>query len=232
MEFLKPSEPDAKPDYAKAMAELDTARKNHLKGRLLRIGKQQNPESDPTEAIFLKCIDEVKTYWALQEKYKSPDLDKLLANAGKGVPKELLDKLIEMKVIAKEEEFADGVNRLLKAREDLAKKLEAKDADKYDAAITAFLKKDGGYDQLAKESALLLDVAKTLDIEKDKLDDVKPAVTELVADGALVKKVGEKLKTDKIIDKFENVRMWSSAWTNCWPTKRPMARRSSSWGTC
>ncbi len=188
--------------FSVALEGLKDAAAKHKKGRLLRLGKQQNPDSDPTEVIFLKCVEELTTYWALQEKYKDGIEKTIVDAAGRAAPKELIDKLIEQKIIAKAEDLSKGVGDLLKLREDLAKKLDVKDADKIDEAVAAFLKDKGGLEQLLEERKLLAEVAKAVDADK-KLDEVKTRVAELVADGALLKKIGDKLKDDKIVEKVE-----------------------------
>src|SRR5260370_11524659 len=190
-------------DYKAGGEKLEAGRKAQVNGRLIRIGRQQNPESDPTEAIFLKCADELRIYWALKEKYDAPGSDlekKILASAGGG-DKALAEKLITAKLIADPKEVATGVDNLLKVRAELAKKLDAKDADKFDAAIAAFLKDKGGLDQLQDERQVLAAVAKTVGAQK--ADDVKTRATELVGDGDLLKKLGDKLTEEKVVAKIE-----------------------------
>ena len=62
-------------DYAAALDSLGKARKAHDKLRFSRLRKAQNPNSDPTEEIFLKACKELETYWKMCEalektKYK------------------------------------------------------------------------------------------------------------------------------------------------------------------
>ncbi len=194
-------------DYKTALDQLEAARKAHLKGRLLRRGQQQNPGSDPTEEIFLNCIKQLTVYWTLEKDYKDKGgIKDALANAGKGLPKELIDKIKDMKNIDKEEEIAKAVSDLLKVREDLAKRLDAKEPKDYDAAINEFLKKDGGYDQLAKSNALLLDVAKAAGVEKDKLDTLEKTVVAFAADGGAGREARRETQDRQVHRRFQKPR--------------------------
>jgi hypothetical protein len=53
-----------------AVGALDRARKLHDQNRFSRLRKAQNPLSDPAEDIFLRCCDELKTYWRLEKELR------------------------------------------------------------------------------------------------------------------------------------------------------------------
>jgi tetratricopeptide (TPR) repeat protein len=192
-------------EYKKAIDTLQEAAALHARNRLLRRGLQQNPHSDPREQIFLDCVEELKAFWALREKLArdhqivEADLakgikDAITKGAG-GVPKELTEKLVKEKIIDKPEDFDKAVNQLIDQRKALVEKLDIKDVD-------AFFKDKGGLDQLADTKKVLDDVVKA--VKADKPEDVKTKVEDLVKDNTLLKKVGDKLKEDKVIEKFEN----------------------------
>lgn len=54
--------------YDQALTKLAQARKTYDKGRFVHHGQGQNPNSDPTEEIFLRCCDELHQYWLVREK--------------------------------------------------------------------------------------------------------------------------------------------------------------------
>jgi tetratricopeptide (TPR) repeat protein len=53
--------------FKEARDALENARKLHDKMRFSRLRKAQNPLSDPTEEIFLRCCAEMEAYWRLRE---------------------------------------------------------------------------------------------------------------------------------------------------------------------
>lgn len=56
--------------YSDAVAALDRARKLHDERRFSRLRKAQNPLSDPAEDIFLRCCDELKAYWQMENRLR------------------------------------------------------------------------------------------------------------------------------------------------------------------
>jgi TolA-binding protein len=52
--------------FEEALQALQTARATHENRRFMRLRKSQNPTSDPTEEIFLRCCDELAHYWQLR----------------------------------------------------------------------------------------------------------------------------------------------------------------------
>src|SRR5262249_47727286 len=139
-------------NYADALKALDAARTLHDKLRFAQLRRAQNPVSDPTEEIFLRACDELKTYWAVQEKLKSSGyltaqqkdpakaVDAVMKSAtdSANAYKALGDKMVTAKVIAKPEDAAAGVDKLVTDRKtaettiaDLDKKLkdQMKEAD-------------------------------------------------------------------------------------------------------
>jgi tetratricopeptide (TPR) repeat protein len=138
--------------YDDALKALDVARARHGKRRFARLGKQQNPLSDPDEEIFLRACDELKSAWIIERRLRNPDyltaekedrlatIDKLIEKAEstaitrartallKEVSKELsADK---DKVFASTKELVDAVKKERKASADTIEGLETMVADK------------------------------------------------------------------------------------------------------
>ena len=65
--------------YSEALIQLQKAREEHERLRFSRLRKAQNPISDPTEEIFLRCCDEMEAYWKMRQlvKEKKPELANL-----------------------------------------------------------------------------------------------------------------------------------------------------------
>ncbi len=97
-----------------AIEALDAAIDRHKGRRFAFLGKAQNPDSDPTEDIFLKSSEQLKAYWELRAKLNSTMLPLAMGNH------------IDADALVKE------LNALQKVREDLAAK-----ADPADAVVTA-----------------------------------------------------------------------------------------------
>lgn len=208
--------------YAEALAALDKARMLHDQLRFIRLRKAQNPLSDPTEEVFLRCADELKAYWQLQEKLKTGGyldvaerrdpakaIDELVAKSksgGEGM-KALAEKLVKEKVIAKPEDLGAGIDALVKDRtkaaEDvvkLEKKLTeaataTKQAREEAAAMTE--KAKASEDEIKNATAKL---KAATDREKE-LAAAKAAAeaAQAVADGEL-KKVADELVKAKLLD--------------------------------
>ncbi len=124
-------------DFSKAIAALDKARATHDQRRFTRLRKAQNPFSDPTEDIFLRCCDELKQYWLLEsqlreQKYltekNTPQeaLQSLLkqTDASAKIVASVTEPLIKEKVIASPDEAAKGVADLIAAKKDAETKLD------------------------------------------------------------------------------------------------------------
>jgi hypothetical protein len=127
-----------KQKYAEALKALDKAREVHEKRRFTRLRKAQNPTTDPTEEIFLRTCDELKAFYAMQDKLRNgryldlaankkdpvKALDEVITKASEGgtgaALKVFADKLIKEKVIAKPEEFGVGIEKLLADRKGAA----------------------------------------------------------------------------------------------------------------
>ncbi len=100
--------------YADAIKALDAAIDRHKTRRFTLLGKAQNPDSDPTEEIFLRSGEQLKDYWGLLAKLKATTL-----------PLAMGDK-VDADALVKD------LNALQKVRENLAAK-----ADPADAVVTA-----------------------------------------------------------------------------------------------
>jgi hypothetical protein len=121
--------------YAEAVKELDKARALHARRRFARLRRAQNPLSDPTEEIFLRCCTELKRYWEMEDRLRQGGyltaanrrdpvkaLDGALA-AAKGAAgggealKKAAERLVQAKVIDRPEDLEKGVDRLLADRQ-------------------------------------------------------------------------------------------------------------------
>lgn len=61
--------------YKEALEELKKARDEHERLRFTRLRKAQNPISDPTEEIFLRCCDEMRSYWEMRHQLQQKGYD-------------------------------------------------------------------------------------------------------------------------------------------------------------
>ncbi|MGL6073971.1 MAG: hypothetical protein ACRC8S_07405 [Fimbriiglobus sp.] len=69
--------------YPEAMATLAKARKAHDQRRLALAGRGLNPNSDPLEQIFLRCCDDLQSYWKLKEEvHKHPVAGPIYVKSG------------------------------------------------------------------------------------------------------------------------------------------------------
>jgi hypothetical protein len=114
--------------YADAVKQLETARKLHEKLRFSRLRKAQNPLSDPTEDIFLRCAEEIEAYWTLQNYLTQQGVaGREPQKAVERLVKERNDAVAQLKGIADKlkvmpERAALEIDALVKARDDAAKK--------------------------------------------------------------------------------------------------------------
>lgn len=128
--------------YGDAIRLLDQARALHDERRFKRLRKAQNPLSDPAEDIFLRCCDELKVYWQLENQLrdkgyltekKSPQqaLQALMNDAvgNSAILKTVNDKLVKAKLVAEGDDLSKGVDRIIsekKKAEDAVADLTAK----------------------------------------------------------------------------------------------------------
>ena len=148
--------------YADAVKALDQAAEIHIKRRFTVLGKAQNPNSDPTEEIFLRSCEELKAYYQLQEKLNAAGY--LNAAKGQDAPK--------------------AVDGLLAQNKDLADKV-AKDKTDADALQT---KLDTATKDLADSKKAAETAKKDLDTTKKDLDAAKAEVAAKNLDLATAEK--------------------------------------------
>ncbi len=185
--------------YDEAIKLLDKAKEQHKQRRIIRLRKQQNPDSDPNEEIFLRTCDELKIAWTLLDRLrrggylnladkrdptKAIDelvkdmLDARLANAALG------KKLVDGGVIQKPEDLDKGLDKLLADRKNDADKitgLEAKLGDLGKKLVTAKVVDkpedlDGGIDKLVLERKN--DADKIAGLEKKSADQDRDLKTK------------------------------------------------------
>lgn len=200
-------------DFAKAIETLDRARSLHDKQRFTRLRKPQNPVSDPTEEIFLRTCDELKSFWliraSLKEKGYLDDKQRDVAAAMKSVPaaSEIADfkkdagKLKEEKDLAEKKvvDLEAKAKDTLKEIETLKKSVD--DGNKATVELKDMLKVTD--DKLKTAEGKLSAVSTRLKAAGIKQDDAAKAVDELAtarkdADGAL-DNVVSKLKEGKYL---------------------------------
>ncbi len=92
--------------YDEALAAIKEASELHTKLRFTRLGKAQNPNSDPTEEIFLRSCEELKSSWELEKNLSTS-----------GLP------------LVKGKSPAAAVDVVLAENKDLSEKLEKATAD-------------------------------------------------------------------------------------------------------
>lgn len=138
--------------FPEAIAALERARKLHNQRRFTRLRKAQNPLSDPAEDIFLRCCDELKRYWQLQEGLRGSGY-----LTDKNTPPQALQALVQ-----------NAMTSATKA-EDLMDKLAAakKDADTKIAELKKMLLTVQG--ENTKLGDKLKTAEKTIKDDEDKL---------------------------------------------------------------
>jgi len=82
-------------DYVNAIKALDQAITVHTIRRFSVLGKAQNPNSDPTEEIFIRSCKELEAYYQLQEKLRTAGY--LNAAKGQDAPKAVDDLVTQNK---------------------------------------------------------------------------------------------------------------------------------------
>jgi hypothetical protein len=188
--------------FAEAVQALDKARASHDVRRYTRLRKPQNPLSDPTEEVFLKCVDELKAYWQLEDKLRNGGyldvaahrdpvkaLDGLITLAkDAGSSKELVEKL------AKDQE---------KSRADIAK-LETGVKAAQSEVDSQAQKAKAAEQQLAAETTKLKAAEERATAEVAKLKMAEERERELAAGQASardeLKKLADELVKAKLLD--------------------------------
>jgi hypothetical protein len=182
--------------YDQAIKALDDARARHDKRRFAHLRKQQNPLSDPSEQIFLRACDELKTAWQIEQKLRNPDyldldpkqrlqaVDALLKKAQASLLKELGEKLAKDKAITKAEDLIAAVGAEKKASTESITKLE--DSVKAEKEkVTDLTKKLENTTKLADDNATKLKDAlareKTLKAANDAQDTALKDLAEAVS---------------------------------------------------
>ncbi len=136
-EFWKADRLAREQDYSAALKSLERARQIHDERRFLNLRRAQNPLTDPDESIFLRCCDELRAYWEMQERLQKggylarggdpvraiEDLTQKAAGGGK-LAQAAAERLMKDKVITAPEELDKGVEQLLSERKDALAKTE------------------------------------------------------------------------------------------------------------
>jgi hypothetical protein len=117
--------------FSDAVQTLEKARALHDQRRFSRLRKAQNPLSDPAEDIFLRCCEELKTYWQLENRLReggyltdkntpAEALQALVqkADTGAGASKNVTDQLVAAKILGKDEDVSKGITRLINAKKE------------------------------------------------------------------------------------------------------------------
>jgi hypothetical protein len=200
-EFWKAVRLAREQNYGDAIKAIDQARSLHDRRRFLNLRRAQNPITDPTEEIFLRSCDELKSYWQMEERLKKGGylaaggdpvrvIDELTQKAAEGGPAGKLvqaaaDRLIKDKVITGPEDLDKGVEQVLTERRaaltraaDLDNRLKASRDEARELASKLKETEATAADQ-AKQ---LRDVAGREAKLKDTLASVQKTVTAVVSD--------------------------------------------------
>jgi hypothetical protein len=192
--------------FSEAVQSLDKARALHQDRRFSRLRKAQNPLSDPTEDIFLRCCEELRVYWELENRLRAggylidrntPEeaLQALVqkADASAGGVKALTDQLVAAKVIGKDEGVMKGITRLV----DEKKAADAKLAD-LKAMVQA------AKDESAKLDGNLKTAEKTIKERDADLSKTKEQIAKLKTDydslNGTVTKIRDELAAGQFLD--------------------------------
>jgi tetratricopeptide (TPR) repeat protein len=189
-----------------AIGALDQARKLHDQRRFTRLRKSQNPLSDPAEDIFLRCCDELKAYWQMQnvlrdgkyltDKNTPPEALQAVvqkADASDAASKDLKEKLVAAKIIGKDDDLSKGLDRLIG---------EKKKADDAAADLTTKLK--AATDENTKLADDLKTAKKTIDQRDAALTAAKEENKKLQSAhgdaNATLKKIAAELASADFLD--------------------------------
>jgi tetratricopeptide (TPR) repeat protein len=198
--------------YDDAIKSLQESRKLHNSRRLLRLRKAQNPNSDPTETIFLFACDEIEKRWQLENAYRAA---KVLRDAGYAG---LADDL------AKQPDTGKALDALMTALKGVADKLNLKDDAKKAIKVADVVNSIGATDmalavERGKVDAVVTEL-KNAGVEKFKdlaapgdfkgtKDDLAAGVKALgdgrLAERAKVEAVAGELKAAGV-DKFKDLK--------------------------
>jgi hypothetical protein len=203
--------------YGEAAKALEKARATHDRQRYNRLRKAQNPLSDPTEEIFLKACDELKSAWQVRDQLQQKGYLDAARSRDPLKAVEGLPPLAEMAVL---KTAADNLKKETEAREAAeknAKEAEAKakvaqkaaeearkEADAKARATAVLEEKWKSADGLAKSAgAKLQAVTARLEAAGVKQTDPVRGVDELLAarkgTEAVLDDVVRKLKDGKYL---------------------------------
>lgn len=189
--------------FPEALQVLEKARALHDQRRFSRLRKAQNPLSDPTEEVFLRCADELKAYWQLEQKIRSGgygSVDEVIARAKEAAPaKALADKLVAEKVIGRPEDLAAGVDTLAKGLKAAERQVAALQEEQKAAQAEAKAAKD----QAAAEAAKVKEAEEKVTTGEAKLKAAEARERELAAAKAAgdaeLKQVADELAKAKLL---------------------------------
>jgi tetratricopeptide (TPR) repeat protein len=207
-------------DYGAATDALEAARKAHDKLRFSRLRKAQNPLSDPTEEIFLRCVREIDAYWRLGYYLKEQGVLAKNADAMAAVKDVFAAmhkaqqglKEIAEKVQATPDTAPATVEKLVKAKDAADTKVKALETDLAAAKkkaedatkeyVDAKMALEKASEQLKAADDRMKGVAARLDAAGIKNPDLAKGVDALAAARAAAEKtlgtVTEKLATANV----------------------------------
>lgn len=174
--------------YTEALKSLDLARTAHATRRHKLIGMGLNPLSDPTEQIFLKTCDELKTLWTMKRQlYADPVVKAAGGKSTEAILKDLLAAQGNAKVLPAE--LAALTKKAADAEAATQTALKEREAAESSAKT---LRAD--HDALAKQVA---DLNRTM---ADAKAAATTAAEKLKATEAALDPLFTKLKGAKLID--------------------------------
>ncbi len=188
--------------FKEARVALENSRKLHDKVRFSRLRKAQNPLSDPTEEIFLRCCVEMEAYWQLRE-YLGGIKPALPGGTPLARVKEL--EKTTQQVTTQKNALAVQVNGLTAAKKIADDKIVKFQGDlsaatmKYEASQTELKKRDAelvkANDQIKTLDGTLKRVGDRLTTAGVKVVDPIKGIDELAADRDGAKKALKGFET-------------------------------------
>lgn len=181
--------------FSDAVAAIDKARKLHDERRFSRLRKAQNPLSDPAEDIFLRCCDELRAYWQLENRMREGGY-----LTDKNTPPEALQALIQKAQgsDATVKELKDKLIAAQKGQQDA----EAKAAELQKKLQTASAKNTPADGDLKAKEKMLADRDAALAAAKKENENLKSVMDDMSA--ALAKVRDELAAAKKAADAVPN----------------------------
>jgi hypothetical protein len=195
-EFFKALKLAQQNNYDAALQALQKAKAIHDEQRFNRLRKAQNPLSDPTEEVFLRSCDELRTYWEMRSRLNKDGYLAKQRDPVKALDAALAD--LEKATKATAQLKADSTRfQAVAAKLKQAQFNDADPAKSLDQLLSVYHAAKAGNTQLAELAAKLKE-AKLEDSDPAKVVDQllrarAEAQTQLETVNAKLKEIGAKL---------------------------------------